>query len=172
MAATSAMGQVQRFFAVRATPWAIVLVGMLGIGIGVGDWQSARESAAWPAVDGTITRSTVERVQSGGGGRPQSVTYAAQIAYAYAAEGSRHAGQRISLGHVDTEAQSDADGVVKRYPVGAQVKVHYMPGNPGESVLEPGTQGSPWLILVLGAVFASVGGVLVVLAPRLVAKAT
>jgi hypothetical protein len=171
MAATSAMGPVKRFFAVRVMPAVVVLIGVLAIWIGVADWRRADTSADWPSVEGMITRSAVGREESGGGGRPRSVTYVARVAYAYAVDGIRHEGRRISYGHYDSAEEADADAVAGRYPVGAQVKVHYMPGHPGESVLEPGTQGTPWLILVLGAVFASVGGLLVVVAPRIVAKA-
>jgi hypothetical protein len=47
------------------------------------------------------------------------------------------------------------------------VEVRYMPRNPGESVLEPGTQGLPWFYLALGVVFALVGLVLAAIVPRL-----
>jgi hypothetical protein len=99
------------------------------------------------------------------------VTYAARIAYDYSVEGVRYTGDRVSYGHYDTEDEADAGEVVARYPPGTAVKVHYMPGNPAESVLEPGSGGLPWLYLALGIVFALVGVALFVLVPRLMAGA-
>jgi hypothetical protein len=172
MAARGEMGPAKRFFAIRVVPWALVLLGALAIWIGLEDVMRAQASADWPAVDGTITRSTIERISSGGGsGRPRSETHAARIAYEYSVDGNRREGSRVSFGHYDTADEADAARVVKRYPAGTNVKVHYMPGNPGESVLEPGTRGLPWLLLALGIVFGLVGLVLAAVAPRMVAKA-
>jgi hypothetical protein len=170
--ASTESSPVKRFFAARVFPWGVVLFGALAIWVGLDDFMRARSSAEWPSVDGAITRSTIERVTSGGGSSNlRSVTYAARIAYEYAVEGTRHTGQRISYGHVDTEAQSDADKVVKLYAVGRQLKVHYMPDNPGASVLEPGARGLPWFYLALGIVFVLVGLVLAAIVPRLLTRA-
>jgi hypothetical protein len=69
--------------------------------------------------------------------------YRADIHYEYSAPGGKHFGDRVLCyyrwgfdGHSYNQAAEN--GVVLRYPVGREVRVHYDPAEPEESVLEPG----------------------------------
>ena len=50
-----------------------------------------------------------------------------------------------------------AQTVVDRYPEGATVIAYYRPGNPEDSVLEPGATRSAWGPFAIGAIFLCVG---------------
>jgi hypothetical protein len=54
--------------------------------------------------------------------------------YAYQVEGQSYQSQRIYFG--GEVGGSAMTGVIKKYPVGAQVPVYYNPQNPAEAVLE------------------------------------
>lgn len=166
------MSASKRFVVTRVFPWAVVLFGAVATYLGIDEVLQARASASWPAVEGTITRSSIEQIRgaSGGRDRPASVTQAARVEYAYTVDGVRHVGSRIAFGHYDTADADDARRVVARYPVGTPVRVHHRPGQPGDAVLEPGSGGVPWLYLGLGLLFTLVGAGLAVVVPRLAAR--
>ena len=160
---------MKRLFFVRVLPWLVVLVGAGAIYLGVDDTLQARASLEWPSVQGTVVRSTIERVVSTSG-TSRSTTYRARVAYEYPVAGTKHEGDRISYGHYDTESESDAARVVAKYPVGNAVTVRYRPTDPRDAVLETGSAGLPWLYLGIGIPFVLVGVVLAVVAPRLAAS--
>jgi hypothetical protein len=171
---TQALSPVKRFILVRIFPWIVVLVGASAMGLGVENTLRARSSLAWPSVEGRITSASVERKSSPSTtrqGSSDSITYRPQIVYAYAVEGTSYTGERISYGGYATSDPADARRVVERYPEGRAVRVYYMPERHGECVLEPGMAGVPWLLLALGLVFSGAGIAMVLLLPRLVARA-
>lgn len=175
MGTPNPMSPIKRAFVARVFPLAIVLVGAGALYLGLEDTIRARASVDWPSVDGTVVRSNVERVvgsSSGGSASGRSVTYRVQVVCEYSVDGKARKGNRISYGHHDTAAESDAARVVANCPAGKRVKVRYQPGNPGEAVLEPGSGGLPWFYLALGSVFLLVGVMLAVLVPKFVAKST
>jgi hypothetical protein len=121
--------------------------------------DKAAASVAWPATDGRITGSRVERVKSkkeGGG-----ATYTADITYEYALDGRTFEGDRVWFG--DDYSASDASAfraAVGRYPVGRAVKVHYDPAEPAESVLEPGPTWSGSALYFIGLGLMTLGGII------------
>jgi hypothetical protein len=159
------MPSLKRFLVVRVFPVAVLLAGAGAAYVGIESMTLARSSNEWPSVNGTITRSGIER-ETRTSGTSRSTTYRARVLYEYRVDGTAHSGDRISYGHYDTEKESDAANVVARYPAGRPARVYYQPGNPVESVLEPGSGGVPWLLAALGLVFALVGTALAVVLPK------
>ena len=120
--------------------------------------DKAAASIAWPATDGRITGSKVERVKRGGEGK---ATYTADITYEYALDGRTFEGDRVWFG--DDYSASDASAfraAVGRYPVGSAVKVHYDPAEPAESVLEPGPTWSGSALYFIGLGLMTLGGII------------
>jgi hypothetical protein len=172
MAATLTPGK--RFFIARVFPWAVVLIGVGSTWLGVATTLRARASASWPSVDGSVLSAAIDRESRRSGSGSSSTTspiWRPLVSYEYAVDGTRHEGQRISYGEYATGEIAEAEAVVKRYPLGAAVRVHYDPDDPRQAVLEPGTAGIPWFFLAIGSVFSVIGVLLVVLMPRLVVRA-
>lgn len=165
------MPPVQRFIAVRVVPAFVILASALFTYLGVQNTRLAAESKGWPAVDGEIVRSNiVEEVSTTSPGRG-SRTYRPTIRYRYRVGDADLEGERVSLGEFATENRADADVVVQRYPVGRRLPVHYRPGSPETSVLEPGSGDLPWLYTAIGSVFLLAGLLLAWAAPKLIAPA-
>jgi hypothetical protein len=155
-----------KFFFMRIFPWPFMLMGTFALFFGVRGVIRGHASAAWPAVPGVIQESSVEYQSSSKGG-----TYHARIRYTYVLESTAHNGSRVAYGGFGTSGPSHAQKIVNRYPVGRAVTVRYMPSDPDESVLEPGTDFGTWMMPLIGFVFATQGILMFVFLPRMMAKA-
>ena len=116
-------------------------IGIGGVGlylacIGVADWYIGVRSKTWPATIGRVLESTVERVPGHGRVAPG---YTADVRYRYEVAGHTYLGDRTSLGRLSLgTGESAAESLVRQYPAGTAVEVHYDPARPGESVLQVG----------------------------------
>lgn len=90
--------------------------------------QTAKASVAWPETSGTITK--VERFKRLFRSLPR-------IGYTYSVDGKSYASERISF--AAGYRAKEVDAVLSRYSVGQSVPVRYLPTQPAESVLEPGS---------------------------------
>jgi hypothetical protein len=162
---------LRRFVAVRVFPAFVLLVSAGAMAIGVGEMRRARDSAAWPAVEGDIIRSGIVEERPSGATRSgdRSITQRPSVIYRYDVDGTTYEAGRVSFGEYATSDVADARLVVDKYPVGARVRVYYRPGAPEEAVLEPGSHGIPWFYLALGSVFLVVGVLFAWVTPKLIA---
>ncbi|WP_224248583.1 DUF3592 domain-containing protein [Hyalangium gracile] len=116
-------------------------VGLALLVAGLRDaWRSAR-TRRWPTAPGTVV--SAEELQhsrqmpeeAGGGSR---IHYEARIHYEYSV-GRVHIGSTVvRLGPTETSNEAGVQSTLARYLPGQQVRVYYNPGDPTESVLEPG----------------------------------
>jgi hypothetical protein len=110
-----------------------LLLAAIGAGLLVGALVAARtpgKSNHWPSTTGQILTSMIQyRRKSGGGHSPYSV-----VIYTYQVASQPYQSQRIYFGV--PVGGSAMTGVIKKYPMGAQVPVYYNPENPAEAVLE------------------------------------
>jgi hypothetical protein len=110
-----------------------LLMAGIGVVLLVAGFLMARTPAKsdhWPTTTGQILASMIQyRRKSGGGHSPYPL-----VLYAYQVEGQPYQSQRIYFG--TPVGGSAMTGVVKKYPVGAQVPVYYDPQNPADAVLE------------------------------------
>lgn len=96
--------------------------------------DAAKQSAQdWSSTMGIVITSTVQ-VKRGYKSRSEIPV----VVYQYQVDGKPHTGQAIKAGEqfFSVRIYGDAQKTVARYPVGAQVMVHYNPENPAESALE------------------------------------
>src|SRR5262249_2096244 len=64
--------------------------------------------------------------------------YKASVIYAYEVNGHQYQGDRLTIGAIVSATFSGmAKRTAAKYPVGAEVDVHYNPQSPGDSVLRP-----------------------------------
>ena len=86
----------------------------------------------WPTCDGQIVESRTEIYSW----RKRSVTPI--VAYIYQVNGGQFVGRRIRLHDDRAGRKDDIDDLLKDYPVGGKVAVHYDPEAPANSCLRPG----------------------------------
>lgn len=127
---------------------AVVTVG--GIAITIWGWQALKASQKrrdWPNVEGVIEESAPSSTHD---------DLLPHIVYRYEISGE-NLRRTFEFPSGTNPLPEFADTYVKKYPVGAKVRVYYNPHQPQESTLEPGARGD-WMILVLGILMVA-GGV-------------
>ncbi len=121
--------------------FALVLCGVGATVIAVGLRQSSRGRATqgWTRTQGRVTAAHVEELHGpaeAGGSRFRPV-----VRYTYEAGGRTHASERVSVGlspAPDLADRAQAEDVIRRFRVGAEVDVWFDPRDPGQAVLERG----------------------------------
>lgn len=119
---------------------AVLLTVGLGL-LGAGAWLIWRQRAlgiaslTWPTAPGKIKSSRLAPFDADG-----IEKYVAQVTYEYVVRGKTYLGDRLRFGTYAGTRQK-AQEEVDKYPMGAQVDVHYAPRQPQTSTLEPGIAG-------------------------------
>src|SRR5687767_1078844 len=99
------------------------------VGGGILCWTAANfvdalASRRWPQARGTIIASKLHRSRDAEGGH----TYRPDVSYRYAVKGREFVASRTRFGdRLELGWAGLADRVVRRYPVGAAILVHYNP---------------------------------------------
>ena len=96
--------------------------------------DTAKQAAQdWSSTMGVVITSTVQVKRS-----YKSRSEIPVVVYQYQVNGKPYTGQVIKAGEqfFSVRIYGDAQKTIARYPVGAQVMVHYNPENPQESALE------------------------------------
>lgn len=119
---------------------AFVLPILILIGLGVFLFRrskmrdTAKQAAqSWSSTMGTVIASTIQIKRTS-----ESRSEIPVVVYQYQVNGNAYTGQTIKAGEqfFNVRLMGDAQATIARYPVGAQVMVHYNPANPAESALE------------------------------------
>lgn len=118
------------------------ITGVFDVFIGYTLWRQVR-AESWPTVSGVVTKSEVESHSDSDG-----TTYSAEISFRYQVNGQANESDTWRFGAGSSSDSSEARGVVRRYPVGQPVTVHYDPNDPSSAVLEVGVQGSDLFLLL------------------------
>jgi hypothetical protein len=122
--------------------------------------RKAKVVESWPKTPGVIFTSDMDQHYSTDNEGMTSYTYEPVIEYTYKFMGVEYSGSQYRMGSKGTSFdRRKAESILSRYPVGQQVEVYYNPDNPAQAVLEHGSASGP-LLLIVGAVFAVVGVVL------------
>jgi hypothetical protein len=125
-------------------PYTIILIafGIAGIAVMIWGWMviaKVRKIQRWPSVEGVIDQSS--RTSDMDDLLPD-------IAYSYTVSGQTYRCKLEFSRSIHPTPELSAS-YIKKYPVGAKVRVHYNPGQPGQAVLEPGI-GSDWMVFAAG----------------------
>lgn len=124
------------------------LVGIACLVIAHRTKQRGRESANWPTVTGIVLSSQLAEDSDSDNRR----LYGASIRYGYSVAGKSYESDRVKWGgDYKTSTGGWARKQIEKYPVGAQVKVHYDGSKPEVAVLEPLNQAGGWILPVIGA---------------------
>ncbi len=121
---------------------AIVLYGLGAVVLGgmVYALWYGHASRSWPTAEGRIIQSRLRQAERTGGRRGYG--YSVTIRYEYEVDGRRHIGSRVGFCRLGSGSGSfvrkKMSRLIKKYPEGATVPVHYHPSNPNKAVLETG----------------------------------
>lgn len=114
------------------------IIILVGLGIFLYRRSKMRDVAkqaaqSWSSTMGTVIASTIQVRRTG-----KSRSEIPVVVYQYQVNGKPYTGQVIKAGEqfFNVRLMGDAQKTIARYPVGAQVMVHYNPENPQESALE------------------------------------
>ena len=128
----------------------LVLAGV-GIAVyGTGTVIEAYESTDWPQTDGSVAASGVDMKSDATDGRTRALRYSPAVSYGYDVDGRTYFSDRLGFTRVWTGEESDAQAIVRRYPVGQAVTVYYDPDDPLRAVLTPGVSLNSTLGLLFG----------------------
>jgi len=132
------------------SPGILVLV-LLGFAVVLGGfggfkYKIGKESTSWPTVSGKVTYSHAETTR-----KDKRNQYRPAVKYSYTVDGRGYVGARITASDQIQKNISSAKDILRKYPVGAQVVVHYDPGDPGRAVLVPGLPGNVYVMLAAAA---------------------
>jgi hypothetical protein len=132
-----------------------------------GLYLQSRQALGWPTVDARVTQSQVDVSKKASGFRRSRTSFAdyytAVIRYEYVVNGQRFIGRRVALDASPSSGfdREDAERWVRRYPVGATLRIHYSPHDPEQSVIDPSSdRASLGLVVGLGVLAIPAGLVL------------
>ncbi|MGJ8633654.1 MAG: DUF3592 domain-containing protein [Luteolibacter sp.] len=110
-------------------------------------WDSYQRASAmhnWPQTEGMVLSSEVNERKHD---EFSPMEYNLGILYGYEWEGEARTSDRFSArGDFFSKDRSRAEGLVKKYPVGAKVPVYVSPGDAEYSVLKPDTKAAGYSI--------------------------
>jgi len=142
----------------KANPVTLGLLFMIFGGIvffvwGVPPLQYSKQSAGWPSVQGTITKSEIETWRRDG-----KTYYQPNIVYAYEVNGKKLTSSKVTVGDPPSQTNmSPAKRIQNEYPVGSAVHVYYDPEAPASAALKPGIQKNDILLAVITGIFPLMG---------------
>lgn len=138
-----------------------LLLGVIFLVIGVVATQRSKTALTWPVIPGTIFRAEVVRHEDTDSDGIASVSFEPLVEYQYSLMGQPYTGKRIAFG-ANRFNYKKALEIVSRYPVGAQVKVHYNPEKLKDAVLETTAAGGK-LFTIIGTCMLAVGVVVLII---------
>jgi hypothetical protein len=135
----------------RALSICFMLLGGAAIYFGLWTVYYGYASASWPTAPGRVLSARASSSTS-----DKKTSYSASVKYEFTVGDAQHPGWRVSYRSHATSYEYVQD-VLARFPVGQEISVHYEPGNPQRSVLEPGQDMMCLMGPGIGAVFFFVG---------------
>jgi hypothetical protein len=155
-----AASPTDRAGSLRWVPGLFVAIGIV-VG-GIGAWLSTRGTALdWPEVDATVVDGTVVQVGSSSTRKRTSrPAYDIQVTFAYEAGGARVTSRTVS-GDSDM-SRSRAAERLRAYEPGSRHRVRHRPDDPNVMRFEVTAfkeRVLPVALLLMGLVFAGVGGI-------------
>ena len=129
----------------------ILPLGLVPLGLGL--WQLWRELSPrkWLRVPGTIAISNIHLESS----RTGRYHYTTTIQYDYRFKDHDFTSSCRRPNNFALGWRAEAEAIVARYPVGANVTVFVHPERPNYSVLECGVTPMSWIPLILGAILTA-----------------
>lgn len=155
--------RVFAWFIAYVVPCCILFGGLAGLWISTGYLIDAYSSAAWPRATGTIVRSELGS-ESDSRRSTDRTHYWPEVDYEYNVDGKTFLSSNVTLDglrsgpHVGT-GEAQAQVVLARYPIDAQVDVHYDPDHPERAALQTGVSLGSLFVPIFALVLTVMGSV-------------
>ncbi|MBI5845358.1 MAG: DUF3592 domain-containing protein [Deltaproteobacteria bacterium] len=162
MAETEQLARVVKI--VRAVAVMFLAGGIVLAWMGASHVKEAKRSLSWPIAKGVVKESKMLTKRHSKG----RMGYCASVVYGYSVDGAALTGDRLGFDRDWKNNPQKPLETLKKYPPGAEIKVHYDPDQPGQSVLEPGATTGSWLFFIIGFAFLVSGAIDYWLIPWLV----
>jgi hypothetical protein len=124
------------------TKWFLILLGVLlgtlFIVMGIQNYLLAKESSAWPRIEGKLVSESQSKRKK-----------LAMVFYEYQVNGIRYENSRVNFRNDKTSKNRIRD----KYQIGDVLGIYYKPDEPEISVLEPGASFFYLILKLFGGVF-------------------
>ena len=123
----------------------------------------------WYSVRGKIVNSdTQERYNRAAENAVSSWSYAPIVEYEFEVNKEKYRSERVYAGYDFSSSEKNAAmAIVKKYPKGSQVEVHYDMNNPKNSCLEMKLHTGAYAFLFIGLLFCIMGIVMFIIRAEL-----
>jgi len=138
----------------------LLLIGAIFLVVGLVAAKRAKAAQSWPVIPGTVLSSQVVEHESTDSEGSSSISYEPRVEYQYIVMGQSYTARRVAFG-ANSFDYKKASEIAARYPVGAQVSVHYNPDKVSDATLETGAVSTK-LFTKLGGAMAGIGLVIVI----------
>jgi len=110
--------------------------------------RKAEASQSWPGVQGTVTKTWIQNIETQDSEGMTSTTFKPRVSYEYSVGGQAYSGERLAFGAGKAYGRHrKAEEVLAAYPVNGAVTVYYDPQNPAEATLLQQAQGGLGMII-------------------------
>jgi len=145
------------FLLIFAVPWCGI-TGLFTVFAIKPLWDRSVAAETYVEGSGVVQESRVDSHRG-----DESTQYKAVIRYSYEVKGKPYLSDRVSFGSGGSSSDSSgAHKTQRKYPKGAKVKLWYDPNEPSEAVLEIGSTGMSWFLLIFMQPFWMVAAGLII----------
>jgi hypothetical protein len=131
----------------------MVILGLALTFLGFTKFKKAINAKSWPVTIGLVTGSEVAG----------AIKYYPSLTYTYTVDSVVYNSNSISNINFNTKNRSAVEEFLKKYPLGAKIKVYYNGSEPSRALLEPGINTGNILLLAFGTIVLAIPVFLVLL---------
>jgi hypothetical protein len=117
-----------------------LVMGILFMVFGIRNHSLGKESENWPAVEGSLVSESRSM---------QKKKKRIHVFYEYRVNGVTYKNSRVNF----SDDKASKKKIRDQYNVGDKLKVYYQPGDPEQSVLEPGASITGLIVKIAGGLF-------------------
>ncbi len=138
--------------------WTIIFVTFWSTITGVFDviiynnFTNQKAALTFPTTTGKVLNSKVESERDSDG-----TTYRAEIQFEYSVNNQAYTSDTYRFGTMGMSDSTEANNIVREFPVGANVTVYYDPTDPQRAILKPGVSDSDRFMLLFLTPFNLIG---------------
>ena len=128
----------------------LVMIAIIGFALtffGFSKIKIAVEAKRWPITNGTVTSSNVAG----------AIKYYPSLTYTYMVDSIVYSSNSISNINFSTKNRGTVEELLKKYPLGSEIKVYYNSSEPSKALLEPGIKTGNIFLLVFGIILLGTG---------------
>ncbi len=130
-----------------------LVLGVITAGALVWKLIKGMKAKNWPTAPGNVVDSQITMHYDDDGDR----MYGTAITYRYTVDGLEYSGNKRTFVEYSSNNKQRAENIVTMYAPETPVQVYYSPDDPEDLVLEPGTNATMFLVLLVPLFFIGFG---------------